>query len=644
MERHNRACELEVLIKKHQKLYYNGAPEISDAEFDLLWDELKILEPENILFKTIAKDEEDGFKKAKHIMPMGSQEKAANTDAFLEWAKKQQFNQYIVQYKLDGASLELQYIEGHLTKAVTRGDGRIGDDITENARKMQGVLHSLNGDASYNGAKPFTGAVRGEVLMPKNILHSIYSDKANCRNAANGIMKRKDGAGCEHLIVICYDVGVYDVNTAKEELKHIVYYKDEIEKITWLKVAGFNTVETKILKSPEEVIKWREEVTKNRESLPFDIDGIVVKNIEIDIEDLKRARPEKQIAFKFDLEKEISTIRNVEWSESGANYTPIAIIDPVHLAGTKVKRASLSNPNIITSLNLMIGSRVLVSKRGEIIPKIESLLENPPNSTPIEIPKVCSTCSSKLINEGTRLYCPNKKCKKVAFHRIEKWVKVLDLKEIGEALLKRLFDDGYVLTIKDLYSLSIETLENIERMGELSSKKVYLSIHSKKEITLSEFIAGFDIEDIGLTMAEKIEMAGFNTLTKLFLATQEEIQAIDGFAEKMATSFLNAIKEARFEMEELIASGYISIKKVEQVKRHLNGVSFCFTGELSSMKRQQAFSLVREEGGIIKTTVTKDLSYLVTNNSHSNSSKNKKANEFGIKIINEEEFLNLLNV
>ena len=468
----------------------------------------------------------------------------------------------------------------------------------------------------------------------------MYSDKANCRNAANGIMKRKDGVGCEYLEVVCYDAGVGE----REEENYTQYFNDEIEKVEWLKKSGFNVVETNICASPQDVIKWREEVTEKRDSLPFDIDGLVVKNIEIDTEDLKRSRPDKQIAFKFELEKAVSTILGVEWSESGATYTPIALIEPCHLAGTKVKRASLANPNVITSLDLKIGSRVIVSKRGEIIPKIESLLENPPSSTAIVFPHKCSSCETELINEGTRLYCPNPSCKKIKLHRIEKWVNVLDLKEVGKLLLKRLFEEEKVLSIKDLYSISVQTLSSLERMGELSSQKVYASIHAKKEIPLHEFIAGFDIEDVGLTMAEKIVRKGFDSVEKLFSATKEDIASIDGWAEKSASSFIDGLNIVKEEMQELLSSGYISIKPIEKEAGHLANLSFCFTGELRSMSRKEAEVLVKKAGGMVKSSVTKDLSYLVTNTPDSGSSKNKKAHLLGCSIITENEFLHMLEI
>jgi DNA ligase (NAD+) len=189
-QKRKRARELDKLIRHHQDLYYNGNPEISDADFDELWDELKGLDPGNALFSTINSESTDGFAKEYHLIPMGSQEKAANPEAFEAWAEKMDFDEFLVQYKLDGASLELQYEAGRFVRAVTRGDGRIGDDITANARKMGGVVQTLSGDSGPSGMHPFSGGVRGEVIMTHSVHDTLFSDKANCRNAANGLMKR----------------------------------------------------------------------------------------------------------------------------------------------------------------------------------------------------------------------------------------------------------------------------------------------------------------------------------------------------------------------------------------------------------------------------------------------------------------------
>lgn len=642
MSDNERILELEALIKKHQDLYYNEQPKISDEEFDKLWDELKSLNPQHEIFSAVPTDSSDGFPKAEHIVPMGSQEKAADPESFEAWASKMPFADFLVQYKFDGAGIELQYKNGVFEKAVTRGDGKIGDDITINARKMQGVIKELKGESGPDGAHPFTGGVRGEIIMTKSVHKQFYNDKANCRNAANGLMKRKDGSGSEHLKAICYDAVA---GTPDAPFSGFSPFSNETEKICWIKNSGFFTVEIKNCSSVKEVIDYRAHVMDIRADLDFDIDGLVVKNNEIDPSDMKRARPEKQIAFKFSLEEAISVIKEIEWSESGVTYTPVAIIEPVRLAGTTVKRASLANPNIISALNLMIGSKVIVTKRGEIIPKIESLVENPFGAQPIMLPENCSACSTELINEGSRLYCPNLNCPKLSLHRIEKWINVLDIKEFGTTLIKRLFESGRVSSVPDLYTLTEKDLLKVERMGQLSAGKVLSSLNAKTEISLPKFLAGFDIDGIGETMAEKLEEAGFNSIEKIFSASEEDFAAVTYFGEILAKKLFSELNFLKHEMQILLNSGKIKIKKSESKEnKKLSGKSFCFTGELVSMKRTEAQNLVKENGGSVKSSVVKDLTYLVTNTPESGSAKNKKASELGVKVITEEEFLKLLNL
>lgn len=634
--------KLENLIKKHQDLYYNAQPEISDEEFDRLWDTLKEIDPVNELFSAVPLESTDGFPKAEHIVPMGSQEKAGNPEAFRAWAEKMPFGEFIVQYKLDGASLELQYERGVFVKAVTRGNGKIGDDITANAKKMKGVIFELKGDAGPKGVNPFSGGIRGEVIMTHHIHKAFYSGKANCRNAANGLMKKKDGIGAEHLEVILYDAVQ---GLPGKPFSGKAPFTTELEKIEWLKRSGFLTVELRVCKSVQEVIDYRARVMEIRAGLDFDIDGLVVKNNEIDPNDMRRSRPEKQIAFKFSLEEAVTTLLDVEWSESGATYTPIALIEPVRLAGTTVKRASLVNPNIIEALNLKIGSKVTVTKRGEIIPKIEALAENPEGTKPILYPEKCDSCGADLKNEGSRLFCPNIACPKLIHHRIEKWISVLDIRDFGITLIKRLFDMGRIKSILDLYTLTVEELSQLDRMGSLSAAKVYNALHAKTEISLTQFIAGFDIDGIGEVMMEKLEEAGFDTLEKLLNACEKDFEDVYQFGSVLSATLISGLKALKPEMLKLLEMGYIKIKTSKQSDGSLplKGVSFCFTGELHTMKRAEAESRVKERGGSVKSSVGKGLSYLVTNTPDSGSSKNKKAQELGTAIITEQEFLKLLH-
>lgn len=630
-----RIAELEKLIKKYQDSYYNGEAEIEDAQFDKLWDELKALDPENAILQRVGADS-GNFSKIQHIMPMGSQEKAADPDQFLAWAAKHTYDKYLVEYKLDGASLELQYQNGYLVRAVTRGDGSIGDDITANAKKMNGVLPAIYKDGQL---VPFTGGIRGEVIMTHEVHKKYFSDKANCRNAANGLMKRKDGSGSEYLKLITYDALALDGKS---------YFNYEEEKIRWLMDCGFNVVPLVICLNPQRVIAYRAKVMEERKNLEYDIDGLVIKERAINLEDASRARPDRQIAFKFSLEEAVTTLRKVEWSISGSTYTPVAVFDEVELNGTKVQRASLANPDTMRKLGLEIGSHVVVVKRGEIIPKIEAVVEEKNLRTfPVEYPQTCEVCGSKLIDDGSRLYCPEKSCAKRVLHQLLKFVQIVDIRDLGETLVTSLFNDKVLKSVSDIYTLSQEDLipyflneESIEaEKKSLGAEKVYKSIQSHRNMKLAVFLAAFDIQDFGETTAQKLIDAGFNSLEKLLSADENQIAQVYGFAETMAATIVEGLKDNKEEMLSLVNEGIISIEA--EGGGILEGKSFCFTGELNKMKRADAQKLVKDNGGSIKSSVTKDLSYLVTNDTSSGSSKNVRAKELGIPVINEDEFLAL---
>jgi DNA ligase (NAD+) len=628
MDKNTRKSFLESEIKKHQDLYYNAQPEISDADFDEMWDELKRLDPMNPLFEKVGADKQDGWPKAQHVMMMGSQNKAANPEEFLSWLDKMKpfvtFSRdlkLVVQHKLDGASLELQYEDGILVKAVTRGDGEVGDDITANACKMRGVPKTVPGD--------FTGAVRGEVLLYHDDYKNFFSDKANCRNAANGLMKRKDGVGVERLRVVCYDL-----KCTRDDHD----FKTEDEKLVWLKHAGFDIVYTRLI-SYWDIVGHRDEVAATRGSIPYDIDGLVIKLNEVDEDDLAKDRPDRQIAFKFSPEEAITTLLDVEWSESGATYTPIAIVEAVRLAGTTVKRASLANPKIIRELGLQIGSKVVITKRGEIIPKIERAIQDDITRKFITIPHTCA-CGAQLVNIGTRLYCPSESCPKKKLHRLQKWIKTLDIMEIGDSILQKLTETGRVQNIIDLYTLHIYEIENLDHMGAASAAKIIDNIHKKLKITLPQLIAGFDIEGIGETIVEKIEAAGFDTIEKMRDATVDQLTQIDGVAETTALIFKTGLERVYPDIEVLLIHGPLIIKP--KTTGSLASKSFCFTGAMHTLKRPEAEARVKELGGAVKSGVGKGLSYLVTNDPGSGSDKNKKAAELGVKVISEDDFVSMI--
>jgi len=619
----DRVNELEREIRYHQKCYYNGSPEISDSQFDLLWDELRRIAPANALFSEVGRDAGDGLSKRQHVIPMGSQDKAADPEAFLKWASRVEHERFIVQLKMDGASLELQYEDGVFTYGVTRGDGSVGDDITHNVRQMQGLVATL--------PDHFTGAVRGEVLLSKALHQHRHAAKANPRNAANGIMKRKDGAGASDLTIVCYDA----ISSERDD-----FFAREQDKLAWLEKCGFVVVEHRVVDSAEQVVAAREQIAGRRSELPFEIDGLVVKGEVIDPDDARRARPEGQIAFKFELEEAASTVREVIWSPSGSLYTPIAVIEPVRLAGTTVKRASLANVRVMRDLCIMVGSRVAVSKRGEIIPKIERVLENPSEAIAVTPPTICESCGSGLEEDGTRLFCPNEACEKRALYRVRKWLDVLDIRDFGDVILSKLFENGDVTEIADLYSLTVSDLTQFERVGEKLAAKVVANLRAKDEVSLAKFVAGFNIEGVGELIVEKAVVAGFDTLEKLRAASTEELAEVNGIGRITGETVTTGVTQLSEQMDRVLASGAMKIRT--PISGALTGKSFCFTGTLATMTRAQAQELVRNGGGQVTSSVTKRLDYLVTNQPESGSSKNRKATELGVAVISEERFRELI--
>jgi len=613
-------------IKRHRDLYYNGSPEITDAKYDELEEELRTLDPNNPILFTVGADSSEIFTKKEHVIPMGSQDKVTTPQEFIKWAEYRGYKTFLIQYKLDGISLELQYKSGVFQCGVTRGNGIMGDDVSNNIMKMNGFVPRLS--------TRFSGGIRAEVLLFHDLFEKKYKDMQNCRNTAAGIVRRKDGIGCEDLNLIFYDA---------TSLTDDVSFTNEIQKLKWMKSENLPTIKTKIVKSIQEVIDIWEDVMHNiRDSLEYDIDGLVIKGKEIDLEDMKRAKPMKQVAFKFQAEEIESTLINVEWTISGHNYTPVAIIEPVRLMGTTVSRASLANPNLMKEMGIKIGAEVIVSKRGDIIPKIERVVKIPHNAKDIVIPDTCEECNTELINEGTRLYCPNEACPKRDYQRLVRWIHALGAKHFSEKLmLHPLFKTGKVEQIADLYQLTVSDLTQFEGVKEISAKKALDNLFAVKEISLAKFIGGFNIENIAELLVKKVIDAGYDTLEKIKNAKVEQLAMIDGYAEVTAENLLKGINKLYPQMLEVLNTTKISIKKTVKGGK-LKGLTFCFTGKLNEITRSEAEDLVLKHGGEPKTSVITSLSYLVTNES-TLTAKYLKAQEQGTKIITENEFLQMIS-
>lgn len=351
--------ELETLIKRAQDAYYNGPETImSDAQFDELWDELKQYYPSSELLDSVGNDHTEGFKKAKHLILMGSQNKANTIQDMNEFFTKVGNKAVIIQNKMDGISCELIYKNGVFIQAITRGDGIEGDDITVNVSKMQHVPKSI--DTS------FTGAVRGEILLSKGNKIAHFPKMKNCRNAASGTSKRLDGKGCEFLDIVCYDAQTVDGSN---------FFGTQEKLQTWLESQGFKVAPWRLydkIDGGTAITVLNDTFSEDtRNAYEYDIDGLVFKQNDIDMTDIKNnIRPKTQIALKPARTSAMTEIVDIEWGVRNGTLTPVAIIKPVEMLGATVKRASLANVAQMEELGIEIGHTVELTRAGEIIPKV----------------------------------------------------------------------------------------------------------------------------------------------------------------------------------------------------------------------------------------------------------------------------------
>ena len=348
--------ELEKLIVYHQNAYYNGNAEISDAEFDALWDELKEKDPNNKLITSkVGKDESDFFPKTKHLMIMGSQEKA-NSKEEVEKKLSTMKDWCLIEWKLDGASLELQYEHGKFKKAVTRGDAEVGDDITTNAIKMNGFVFDLDED--------FTGPIRGEVLLSKENKEKYFKDYKNCRAAANGTMKRKDGEGCQYLDILVYDARYSDKTKS---------FGTESDLMNWLEEKGFMTpcwYSASNITADFCMMKLSD-TFGNLDEVPYDIDGLVIKQGEIDMDDLNtNICPKTQFALKPARSYATSTVKDIVWDNTNGSFTPVCVIEPTELLGAEIERVNAYNIQFLLDMKIEIGDIISFTRFGEIIPGV----------------------------------------------------------------------------------------------------------------------------------------------------------------------------------------------------------------------------------------------------------------------------------
>lgn len=591
------------ILKKANEDYYNGESDLSDEDYDKLYDEFKKLYPKSKFFSEVGAKVQSTFKIVKHKIPMGSLLKVNNEEELDFWFKKYaESKETVWSEKVDGLSVSLYYKDGSFTQAVTRGDGSEGEDVTENVRKMK-FLKTLK--------KKYTGFIRGEIVLTKDLFKKHFSDKANPRNAASGSVRRLDGEKSEHLTVLCYYI---ETPTKTEE-----------QRFKLISDLGLKTPAYGVCKTIEQIQKvWQKYEDKARESAEYEIDGICVYvNSIADQEELGSVdnRPRYARAYKFSPQSAISTLEEVSWQVGRTGrITPVAKITPVNVAGALIKNVSLHNLAEIARKNVSIGAVIHVERKGDVIPQITKSVGE---GTPIDIPTKCPSCASKLVKEDIFLLCTNPKCPEQNIQNLLFWLKTLDIKGFGDKMVEKLYNEKIVTKIEDFYSLTETQISELERSGEKLAKKLILELHSKKSLEPELFIKALGVQDLGESVSKLIlEKHKFEDI---FILTHEDLVKIHGIGKETATTVVEGLQRKKSEIGRLLK--IISLKEKKQGR--LSGKAFCF----SEVRDKALEQRIKDEGGTVSDSVNKGLTALIVKSAQGTSSKIEKAKKNNIPVI-----------
>lgn len=664
--------ELSKELEQHNYNYYVlDNPTISDFEFDKLLEQLIALEkqypeflnsesPSQRVGGQITKE----FKSVKHKYPMLSLSNSYSKEDMEDFDRRvceglgmkgndlfAQEIEYVCELKFDGLSIGLTYIDGKLQTAVTRGDGVQGDDVTTNVKTIKSIPLKLRG----NFPKEFE--IRGEIFFPKKVFENINKERedidepplANPRNAASGTMKMQDST-----VVAKRNLDCFLYHMLGENVPHQKHYDNILAAKSW----GFKTSShTKVCSGIQEVLKFIEHWDKERHNLPFEIDGIVIK-----VNDYKQQNnlgftaksPRWAIAYKFKAEQVSTELQSISYQvgRTGA-ITPVANLKPVLLAGTTVKRASLHNADIIEKLDVRIGDFVYVEKGGEIIPKIigVDLSKRPADSKKTIYIDTCPECGTKLVRHEDEAahYCPNEMgCAPQVKGKIEHFVarKGMNIDSLGGETIAQLYEAGLIKNIADLYDLKKEQLLPLERMAEKSADNLIEGIEASKKVPFERVLFAIGIRHVGETTAKKIAKK-VKSINVLLNSTKEELLAIDEVGEIIAVSIAEHFSNANNKsiVDRLIAKGLqfeLSEEQQQGGSDKLKDLTFVISGVFEKHSRDQYKEMIELNGGKNSSSISKKTSYVLAGD-NMGPEKLKKAESLGVKIINEDDFLGLLN-
>lgn len=648
----NRIKELVDVLKYHNRKYYiEDAPEIEDFEYDALLRELENLEEEYPEFKM-----EDSptqmvggaalklFSEVQHTVKMESLQDVFSFEELRAFISKLDLSKTAlsVEPKIDGLSVSLEYRDGLFFRGSTRGDGMTGEDVTANLMQIKSIPKAIN----------FMGEleVRGEVYMPRESFLKLRERQEllgeapakNPRNAAAGTLRQKNSQ-----IVKERELDIFIFNIQRVVGKE---FSSHIETLDFLTDLGFHTLPTYLkCESADDVVTEVERIGQSRGGLPFDIDGAVIKADNLAYRDVLGSTskfPKWAVAFKYPPEEKQTVLKEIEINvgRTGA-LTPTAIFDPIQLAGTTVSRATLHNEDFITSKEIGIGDTIIVRKAGDIIPEVLAVAKHCENSQIYKMPDVCPSCNSPVFREEDEavIRCTNADCPAQLLRHLIHFTSrdAMDIEGLGPAMLEQLLDADLIHNIVDIYDLDYEKVASLERTGEKTVENLKNAIEKSKENDLSKLLFALGIRHIG-AKAGKLLSEHFGDIDAILNASAEDFEKIEGFGSILAQSAADffSLNDTKEMIDRLKVLG-VNTKSLKEVKdNRFAGMTFVLTGTLPTYQRSEAAAIIESFGGKTSSSVSKKTSIVLAGEDA--GSKLTKANQLGIKVINEQEFNELI--
>lgn len=642
--------ELRKTLRYHSDRYYNDdAPEIEDYEYDMMMRELKGLEEKYPEFdsadsptKRVGGKADNSFASVEHTVRMESLQDAFSKEEIFDFDRRIKENvsdvHYVVEPKIDGLSVSLEYVNGEFFRGSTRGDGNVGEDVSGNLR----VIHNI--PLKLNHALPYI-EVRGEVYMPKKsfdrvVDRQLINDEKpfkNPRNAAAGSLRQKDSE-----VAATRGLDIFVFNIQQIEGKELTSHKESLD---YLKELGFNTIPYyERVDNIETAFEKVLQIGEKRGELEFDIDGAVIK-----VDDFSEREqlgstakfPKWAVAFKYPPEEKQTEILDIEITVGRTGkLTPTAVLSPVHLAGTTVSRATLHNQDFINEKGVNIGDIVTVRKAGDIIPEVLCVNEKRSNGSFV-YPERCPSCNEKVVREEgeSDIRCINPECPAQLLRNLIHYCSrdAMDIEGLGPSIIETFVNEGMIKTVTDIYRLDKEKIASLDGFQQTSANNIIESVENSKNNDLSKLIFALGIRHIG-AKAAKLLSDEFKNIDNLMNASLEAISDIDGFGDIMAKSAFDFFQSesARELIADLKSFGVNTESKTVINDNRFEGMTFVLTGTLPTYKRSEASKIIESFGGKTSSSVSKKTSYVLSG--ESSGSKLDKANQLGIPVIDENEF------